>query len=226
MRRGQARAELPRDLQRLIGGQPADAPQQRAKVFAVDILPSRGTSARRLRPVVDAAHVGMRNLPGRCVPLAEARQRLLIGAEGGGQELQRHGLFQRQILGAVHLAHPAAPQQRHNAVPPAQHLSRSEPPGRFSAGTAGEGGRGSRPRRGPRSRRGGRHRARGQRVALRREAAGRAEAGPLEIFPPHEGASGHASTPALMIAWLCATGGDQRDRRSPWVVCLLVSLPL
>jgi hypothetical protein len=44
-----------------------------------------------------------------------------------GQKLERHGLIQDQVVGAVHLAHAALSQQAENAVTSRQHRAGGEP---------------------------------------------------------------------------------------------------
>ena len=63
VRRGEPGAELPRDLERLVRRQPADAPQQRGEVLAVHVLHREEVLAVDLADVVDAADVGVRDLP-------------------------------------------------------------------------------------------------------------------------------------------------------------------
>ena len=50
-------ADLPRDLERLVLGQPADAPQRRGEIFAVDVLHRQEEMSVRLADVVHAADV-------------------------------------------------------------------------------------------------------------------------------------------------------------------------
>ena len=50
VRRGEAGAELPRDLDRLVLRQPADASQQRREIFAVDVLHRHEADGRRTSP--------------------------------------------------------------------------------------------------------------------------------------------------------------------------------
>ena len=74
VRGGQTRAELARDLQRLIGGQPADAAQQRAEIFAIDVFHGKKRLAVDFADVVDAADIGMRDLARDAHFVVEARQ--------------------------------------------------------------------------------------------------------------------------------------------------------
>jgi hypothetical protein len=52
-----------RELERLVRGQPADAPQQRREILAVDVLHREEVLATGFGDVVHAAHVRMRHLP-------------------------------------------------------------------------------------------------------------------------------------------------------------------
>ncbi len=71
----QPRAELARDLHRLVLGQPADAAQQRRQVLAVDVLHGQVVVAVDLADVVDAADVGVGDLAGDPDLVEEARER-------------------------------------------------------------------------------------------------------------------------------------------------------
>ncbi len=62
---GEARAQLAGYLDRLVGRQAADAPQQGREVFAVHELHGQEVVAVDLVDVVDATHVRMRDLPRR-----------------------------------------------------------------------------------------------------------------------------------------------------------------
>ena len=57
--RGQARRDLPRHLERALHREPADATQQRAELFAVDVLHREEGVAVHFVDVVDAADVGV-----------------------------------------------------------------------------------------------------------------------------------------------------------------------
>ena len=65
---GDAGAELPGDLHRLVLGQAADAPQQRGQILAVDVLHRQVVLAIHLADVEDAADVGVGHLARRCGP--------------------------------------------------------------------------------------------------------------------------------------------------------------
>ena len=143
VRGGEARAELARDLQRLVRRQPADAAQQRREVLAVDVLHRQEVLPVDLADVVDAADVRMRDLPRDAHLVARTgRAVVLVARDRVGQELQRDRLAERQVVGAIDLAHAASPEQRDDAVAVGEHRARHEP----SRGGAGGRGRGVRAR--------------------------------------------------------------------------------
>ena len=111
VRRGHAGAQLPRDLDGLVLRNAADAAKQRGQVFAVDVLHRQEGAAVRLAEVVDAADVPVRYLPGDAQLVVEVGEPGIAGHHAIGQELQRDRLIERQIVGAVDLAHAAAAQQ-------------------------------------------------------------------------------------------------------------------
>ncbi len=78
MSRGEAGAQLTRDLLGFVGGEAPDAPQQGTEIFAIHVLHGEEEVAAGLAQVVHAAHVGMRNLPGRADLIAEAGEGVLI----------------------------------------------------------------------------------------------------------------------------------------------------
>jgi hypothetical protein len=59
MRRRQAGADLPRDVDGLVLGQPPDPPQQRREILAVDELHGQERLAAEVADVVDATDVGL-----------------------------------------------------------------------------------------------------------------------------------------------------------------------
>ncbi len=72
VRRGQAGAELARDLESLVAREPADPPEQRREVFPLDELHRQEVLAVGLPDVVDAAHVRVGDLPRRLDLVQEA----------------------------------------------------------------------------------------------------------------------------------------------------------
>ena len=76
----------------------------------------RKTLALGLADVVHAADVGMRDPARDAHFVAEALERRSSSVCGFGQELQRDGLAQPEVVGAIDLAHAAAAQQRDHAI--------------------------------------------------------------------------------------------------------------
>ena len=123
MRGAQARAQLARDFRGLVLRQPADAPQQRRKVFAVDVFHRQEVAAFDVAKVEDAADVGMRHLQREADLIEEPLQAIGILLHVARQEFQRDGLAELQVIGAIHLAHAAAAEQADHAIPVGQNLS-------------------------------------------------------------------------------------------------------
>ena len=74
----------------------------------------RNVDAVHFADVVHAAHIRMRDLPGDAHLGVEPVQQIARGRRG--QKLERHGLVQLQIVGAIDLAHPALADESQNAV--------------------------------------------------------------------------------------------------------------
>ena len=127
VRGGEPAAELARDVEGLVARQPADAPHQRGEVLAVDELHREEQVIVGLRHVVHAADRGVRDLARQPHLAVEPLETVRVGADPAGQELQRHGLVEAQVVGAVDLAHAAAADQADDAVAAGQHHSRDEP---------------------------------------------------------------------------------------------------
>ena len=126
VRRGQPGADLTRELDRLVLRKAPDPPEQRREIFAVDILHREEPAAVRLAQVVQAADVLVRHLARDTQLVVELRQVHGVGGDGVGQEFQGNGMVERQVLGAVHLAHAALAEQRHEPVAPGDNGSRCE----------------------------------------------------------------------------------------------------
>ena len=146
VRRCQAGAELARRFQGLIGGQPADAQQQVGEVFAVHVFHGNERHAFDFADIVDAAHVGVRDLAGDAHFTVEALQQTGVGRGFRGQEFEGHRLAQHHIGSAIDFAHAAAAEQPDNAVAAAQQGARHEPAfirggGRSDLRDAGRSGR-------------------------------------------------------------------------------------
>ena len=138
---GEAGAELARDLERLVGRQPADAPQERGEVLAVHELHGQEEVALRFPHVVDAADRRVRDLPGHPHLAVEAREPLAVRVEAVGQELEGDRLLELQVVGAVDLAHPPAADEPDDAVAAGQDGPGHEPLAARAPGAARWGSR-------------------------------------------------------------------------------------
>ncbi|HEV7428635.1 MAG TPA: hypothetical protein VGQ46_19945 [Thermoanaerobaculia bacterium] len=98
VRGGEAGGKSARDLDGLVMREPADALEQARKVFAVDLLHGHEMRAVPFADVVDAADVGMRDLPPEADFLVEQIELREIVRERGGEELQRHLLAEFHIV--------------------------------------------------------------------------------------------------------------------------------
>ena len=113
---GDAGAQLARDLDRLVLRDAADAPEQRREVLAVDVLHRQEPAPVGVAEVVQAADVLVRHLARDAQLVVELRERRVVDGGAFRQELQRDRLIEREVVGAIHLAHAAAAEQRHEAV--------------------------------------------------------------------------------------------------------------
>ena len=117
VRRGDAGAQLARDLDRLVLRDAADAAEQRREILAVDVLHREEAAAVGVAEVVEPARRSCARPGARCAArCGTARAALSSAADAFGQELQRDRLIEREIVGAVHFAHAAAAEQRDQAV--------------------------------------------------------------------------------------------------------------
>ncbi len=111
---------------RAVFREAADALEQRREILAVHVLHRQERRAVDFVDVVDAADVGVRDLPRHAdfgVELGQAR-RILVDV--GRQELERDRLAELQVVGAIHLAHAAAAQALDDAVASAEQRARLE----------------------------------------------------------------------------------------------------
>ena len=88
----QTSAELAGDLERLVAGQPADAPQQRAEVLAIEVLHGEEIKPLHFAQIVDAADIGVRHLARDANLVTESLKRPLVVGDGLGQKLERDRL--------------------------------------------------------------------------------------------------------------------------------------
>ena len=116
VRRAEPRAHLARDVDRLVRRQPADPPQQRGQVLAVDILHREEVPSLDLADVVDTADVGVRDAARVAHLGVEAIDEGRLRREFRRQELQRDGLAELQVVGAVDLTHAAVADETDDAI--------------------------------------------------------------------------------------------------------------
>ena len=126
VRGGEPGAEFARDFEGLIGGQPANPAEQGAEVFAIHVLHGEEILTLQLAEVIDAADVGMGHLARHAHLIAETRERLFVSGEGLREEFEGYLLFQDQVVGAVHLAHPSLAQEGDHTVAAAEEGPRRE----------------------------------------------------------------------------------------------------
>ena len=124
--RRKAGAQLPCELERLVRWQPADAPQQRREILAVDVFHREEVLAAGFGDVVHAAHVRMGDLPRQPNFLMEAREPVGAIRDLLRQEFQRDRLSELQVFRSIDFAHAAATQQADDAVAAGQHRAGNE----------------------------------------------------------------------------------------------------
>jgi hypothetical protein len=127
VRRREPRAQLPRNLDRLVRRQAAEPLEHRREFLAPHVLHREEVHPVGFADVVDAADVAVRNLPRDPHLPMKARERSSVGRERFGQKLERHGLFELQVFGPVNFAHPAAAQEADDAVTLSQDSPGDEP---------------------------------------------------------------------------------------------------
>jgi hypothetical protein len=137
VRGGNPRADLPRDFDRLVLGEAADAAEQRREILAVDVLHREERGAVGVADVVGPADVAMRDGARDAHFVVELRQASGMAGEILGQQLQRDGLSELQVVGAVHLAHAALAERRDDAEAAGENGSGFEA---FTGDAAGDGG--------------------------------------------------------------------------------------
>ena len=117
MRRCQSGAQLTRDIRGFVFRETADAAERRREILAIDVLHRQIELAGSLADVVYAAHVGMRDLTSGADLVVELCEPRRITAEILGQEFQRDGLAETQIVGAIDFAHAAATEEADDSIP-------------------------------------------------------------------------------------------------------------
>ena len=126
VRRGEAGADLPGDLERAILRKATYSPEQRREIFAVHVLHRQERVALDFIDVVHPADVRMRHLPRHPHLRVELREPRGIPVHVPRQEFQRHRLSKLQVVGAKHFPHPALSELANDAVAPAEEGARRE----------------------------------------------------------------------------------------------------
>ena len=127
MRSRQSGAELARDLHRFVVWQPADPPQQRGQILAVDIFHRQEKLALHFTQVVNTADIGMRYQAGHTDFIAEPADGIGIARQRHRQKLQGHRLAEGQIVRTVDLSHAALTQYGNDPVAPRNQSARHKP---------------------------------------------------------------------------------------------------
>jgi len=124
----QTGGELARDLDGLVGRKMADAPQERSKVFSVDVLHRKEVMAFRLTDVVNAANVGVRDLAGDTDFPSKPLERLCVSCELHGKKLQSDHMVEHEIVGTVDLSHAPLTDALDDAVATGKNGAGAETP--------------------------------------------------------------------------------------------------
>jgi len=142
VRGGKSGAELARGLDALIGGQAADAAEERAEILAIHKLHGDVVEAFGLADVVHAADIGMRDLAGDADLIVETREDAFIAGCDFREKLEGDGLAEGEVCGAIDFAHAAAAEESGDAVTAADNGSGEEAAlvDGASGGEAGDGG--------------------------------------------------------------------------------------
>ena len=104
-----AGAELPRDLDRLVLRDPADAAEQRREILAVHVLHREDAAAVRVAEVVETADVLVRHLARDAELVVKLPEPRIVRGDARREELQRDRLVEGEVVRAVHLAMPPRP---------------------------------------------------------------------------------------------------------------------
>src|SRR6185369_1229405 len=126
VRGGQAGTDFSGGIERLIGGQAADALQETAQILAIHVFHGDERDAFYFADVVNAADVRMGNLAGDADFSVKAFEQARVAGGGFGQEFQCDRLAEGKIGGAVDFAHPAFAEESDDAVASTEQRARNE----------------------------------------------------------------------------------------------------
>src|ERR1700722_16844439 len=116
MRGSQSRAKLPRDFNGFILGQSADAAEKGREIFAIDVLHRVKSLAVDFTYVVYTTHIRMRNSARHPHFVTKSLEQSFVAGRFIGKKFHRYLLSERQVVGAIDLAHAAFAQQRDDAI--------------------------------------------------------------------------------------------------------------
>lgn len=124
--------ELARDVDRLVFGQAADAPEERREVLPIHVFHREEVVPLELPDIEDAADVRVRHLPGRADLPVKPGQRGGVAQERLRQKLQGDRLIELEVVGAIDLTHPACAEKPRDSIAPGDDGPGREPfaPGR------------------------------------------------------------------------------------------------
>src|SRR5581483_4156491 len=105
---------------------PPDAPQERAKVLAIDVLHREKDQTVSFADVVNAADVRMGNSARNANFIVKSFERDRILCSSFGQELQCNRLLETQVVGAIDLAHTSTAEERDDSITLGKNGSRNE----------------------------------------------------------------------------------------------------
>jgi hypothetical protein len=126
MRGGQARANLPSNFDGFVLREAADTAQERAEVFAVDVLHCEKRGAIDFADIVDSAHVGVRDAAGDPNFVLESLEHAFVTSGFFGQELHRYRLTKRQVVSAIDFAHATFAEQSDDSITSGDQAAREE----------------------------------------------------------------------------------------------------
>ena len=126
MSRGQPCAELPGHVERFLGGQSADAAQERLECLPVHELHRDVPPAVGLADVVHAAHVGVGDRPSQ-PHLGDQPLHEVSAPRTACNQLERNRLSELEVFSAIDLTHRSASEQADDAVAGGEDLAGRKP---------------------------------------------------------------------------------------------------
>jgi hypothetical protein len=128
MRRGNPGRQLADKVDAFFPGYPSDPAKQAREILTVHELHRHIVLAFKLAYIIDAAHIRMGDLAGHPHLVLEQGKGGFISPEPARQQFQGDGLAKLEVIGPVHLAHPAAAQETDDPVAPPEMGARKESP--------------------------------------------------------------------------------------------------